>query len=207
LVNNTSGFNFTDAAGTSILNIDTSNQRVGIGVAASAKLHIHESSTAASGAIINTQATSSSYFSLDVRSGGTSRLYVRADGNIGIGTTSPSSLLTVGSTGGFQVDSSGNIIKIRGVTYSWPVADGTAGQVLTTNGAGQLSWTTVSGGGTPGGTDGAVQFNSAGGFGGDAGNFFWDNTNKMLGVGISTPSARIHSVSTSEQLRKIYSCF
>jgi hypothetical protein len=34
LVNNTSGFNFTNAAGTSILNIDTSNQRVGIGTTA-----------------------------------------------------------------------------------------------------------------------------------------------------------------------------
>ena len=32
-------------------------------------------------------------------------------------------------------------------TYTWPNADGTSGQVLTTNGTGTLSWTTVSGGG------------------------------------------------------------
>jgi hypothetical protein len=38
LVNNTSGFNFTNAAGTSILNIDTSNQRVGIGTTAPTSL-------------------------------------------------------------------------------------------------------------------------------------------------------------------------
>jgi hypothetical protein len=38
LVNNTSGFNFTNAAGTSILNIDTSNQRVGIGTSSPAYL-------------------------------------------------------------------------------------------------------------------------------------------------------------------------
>lgn len=32
-------------------------------------------------------------------------------------------------------------------TYTWPNADGTSGQVLTTNGTGALSWATVSGGG------------------------------------------------------------
>jgi len=36
-------------------------------------------------------------------------------------------------------------------TYSLPTADGTSGQVLTTNGTGALSWTTVSGGGGGGG--------------------------------------------------------
>lgn len=35
-------------------------------------------------------------------------------------------------------------------TYSLPPADGTSGQVLTTNGGGGLSWTTVSGSGTAG---------------------------------------------------------
>jgi hypothetical protein len=35
-------------------------------------------------------------------------------------------------------------------TYTWPNADGTSGQVLTTNGTGTLSWTTVSGSGTAG---------------------------------------------------------
>jgi hypothetical protein len=50
--------------------------------------------------LINTQATSSSYYALDVQGGGTSRLYVRADGNIGIGTTTPSYKLDVASGGG-----------------------------------------------------------------------------------------------------------
>ncbi|MCK6462992.1 MAG: tail fiber domain-containing protein [Candidatus Pacebacteria bacterium] len=34
----------------------------------------------------------------------------------------------------------------NGVEYKWPFSDGTANQVLATNGAGGLSWTTVSGG-------------------------------------------------------------
>jgi hypothetical protein len=41
---------------------------------------------------------------------------------------------------------------------------------------------------SPAGTTGAVQFNNAGAFGADSTNFFWDNTNKRLGVGTATPT-------------------
>jgi hypothetical protein len=57
-------------------------------------------------------------------------------------------------------------------TYQLPGADGTSGQVLTTNGSGALSWATVSGGGgggasnPPGGVTGNIQFNNNGSFGG-----------------------------------------
>lgn len=44
---------------------------------------------------------------------------------------------------------------------------------------------------TPGGANGAVQFNNAGTFGGDATNFFWDNTNKRLGIGIAAPTSSL----------------
>jgi Periplasmic copper-binding protein (NosD) len=40
---------------------------------------------------------------------------------------------------------------------------------------------------SPGGSTGAVQFNNAGSFGGDTNNFFWDITNKRLGIGTSSP--------------------
>jgi len=49
----------------------------------------------AHGLLINTTNTSTSTYALDVQSGGTSRLYVRADGNVGIGTTEPFSRLGV----------------------------------------------------------------------------------------------------------------
>lgn len=55
--------------------------------------------------------------------------------------------------------------------YTLPAADGTNGQVLQTNGAGAVSWATVSGGGgggTPGGSNTQIQFNDAGAFGGSA---------------------------------------
>ena len=47
-----------------------------------------------------------------------------------------------------------------------------------------------SGGGTPAPSNGYVQFNNASAFGGDA-NLFWDNTNKRLGIGTTTPGEKL----------------
>jgi hypothetical protein len=62
----------------------------------------------------------------------------------------------------------------------------TSGQVLKWNGSTWLPGTDLTGTASPGGSSGHVQFNNGGAFGGDA-NLFWDNTNKRLGVGITTP--------------------
>jgi len=53
-------------------------------------------------------------------------------------------------------------------TYQLPAADGTSGQVLSTNGSAVLSWATASGGGggTPGGSSGQLQYNNSSSFGG-----------------------------------------
>ena len=48
----------------------------------------------------------------------------------------------------------------------WPNADGAANQVLKTDGAGTLSFTDASSGGSPGGSDTQLQYNSGGSFGG-----------------------------------------
>jgi hypothetical protein len=45
---------------------------------------------------------------------------------------------------------------------------------------------------TPSGVSGAIQFSDGSAFASDATNFFWDNTNKRLGIGQSIPTARIH---------------
>ena len=60
--------------------------------------------------------------------------------NIGIGTTTPQSKLSVGSTSQFQVDSIGNIKKINNVPTSFPTAQGGNGQVLSNDGNGTLTW-------------------------------------------------------------------
>jgi hypothetical protein len=59
-------------------------------------------------------------------------------GNVGIGDTSPASLFTVGSGDLFQVDTNGDVVKLKNVTYSWPASN--ASGVLTNNGSGTLSW-------------------------------------------------------------------
>ena len=64
--------------------------------------------------------------------------------NIGVGTATPTSLFSVGTTSGFQVDTNGNIVSINGVGYSFPGTQaGGAGYALTNNGSGTLSWTAV----------------------------------------------------------------
>lgn len=66
------------------------------------------------------------------------------------------------------------------LTLNLPTADGTNGQVLTTNGSGSLGFTTASGGGSPGGAATNVQVNDgAGGFTGDA-SFTYSTTTHAL---------------------------
>ena len=66
-------------------------------------------------------------------------------GNVSIGTTSPGSRLDLKGTLRLSGSSSGYVgfapqAGAGSTTYTLPASDGTNGQVLTTNGAGQLSW-------------------------------------------------------------------
>jgi hypothetical protein len=108
------------------------NGNVGIGTTTpSVKLHVYESALDKSGVLINIATTSASYYSLNVQSAGTSRLYVRADGNVGIGTTTPA----------YKLDVNGDI-NVSGVYRK----GGTAG-VSVSCGSGQTpSGITISGG-------------------------------------------------------------
>jgi hypothetical protein len=46
---------------------------------------------------------------------------------------------------------------------------------------------------SPSGVSGAIQFSNGSAFSSDATNFFWDNTNKRLGVGTNAPTASIQA--------------
>jgi hypothetical protein len=65
-------------------------------------------------------------------------------GNVGIGTAAPGQAFDV--YGKFQVNSSGNAVKINNVSYNWPAAQGAANSYLKNDGAGNLSWVQLYGG-------------------------------------------------------------
>jgi len=74
------------------------------------------------------------------------RMYINSIGNVGIGTATPASKLSVGSSSEFQVNSTGDIIKINNVITTFPSSQGAANSVLTNNGSGTLTWAASSGG-------------------------------------------------------------
>lgn len=84
------------------------------------------------------------------------------------------------------------------VTFILPATAGTAGQYLQTNGSGGLAWATVtggSGGGTsnpPGGSDGYIQYNSGGSFGGSS-SLTYDSNTDIVSVSNLTASVNLTS--------------
>ena len=118
---------------------------------------------------------------LELQSGGVTGITVNGPNVTVAGTiTSTGGLsspvtVTGNSTAGAEIrlpedtDNGSNYVAIKApnalaanVTFTLPTADGTNGQYLQTNGAGQLAFASVS----PGGTTGQVQYNNSGAFGG-----------------------------------------
>lgn len=78
---------------------------------------------------------------------------VLKNGNVGLGTTGPGSTLDVKGTIRLSGSTSGYVAfapaaAAGSTTYTLPAADGTAGQFLSTNGSGVLSWGSAAGSGT-----------------------------------------------------------
>ncbi len=70
----------------------------------------------------------------------TERMRIDSGGNVGIGTTNPQAQFAVGTTSQFQINSTGNIIKLNNVTTSFPSSQGAANSLLQNNGSGTLVW-------------------------------------------------------------------
>ena len=151
---------------------------------------------------------------------------------LGIGNTSPTSALSVGSSSQFQVDSSGAIVAATGISSSGTVhfsglsasslvatdssknlvslADGTSGQCLLSQGTGVApAWGScgISAIGSTVGsaTQGSIFFTGTSGtLAQDNAQLFWDATDNRLGLGTDTPAAKLDVVNTTEQLRLGY---
>ncbi|RLJ04402.1 MAG: hypothetical protein DRP18_04760, partial [Candidatus Aenigmatarchaeota archaeon] len=104
--------------------------------------------------------------------------------NVGIGTESPNELLTVEGVLSLDETTAPSSTSDYGKLY---VKSSDSKLYFMDDGGIEHDLTA----GTPGGNDGAVQFNSSGSFGGDENNLFWDNTNKRLGIGTASPGAKL----------------
>ncbi len=130
------------------------------------------------------------------------RMRIRESGEVGIGNAGVAgSLFSVGASNQFQVSTTGDIIRIKNIPYSWPNANSSG--FLSNDGSGNLSWASsaslVSGSG---------QSNSVAIW--DATNnltssvaFVWDIMNKRLGVGLTNPLFPLH-VESSMDRRSAY---
>lgn len=99
--------------------------------------------------IWNTYTAASKAFAFNkVNANGSSSefLTIMSSGNVGIGNTNPSEMLSVGVNQSFQVNSTGNIKKINNVTTSFPTTQGAVNTYLKNDGSGNLSWAEVNGG-------------------------------------------------------------
>jgi hypothetical protein len=104
------------------------------------------------------------------------------------GSPHPSSLLTLNSTSqGFLIPrmTTSQRTNIPTPATGLMVYDTDLNQIQVFNG----TWGSLGGG--VAGSNGQVQFNNNGAFGGSA-NLFWDNANLYLGVGTNAPQAKLH---------------
>ncbi len=152
--------------------------------------------------------------SIEFWTAGLFRMRVNRAGNVGIGTTDPVNKLEVvggaiaagsqsttvaGEVRFYDLGASGNnFVAFRApsslatnLTWTLPASLGTAGQVLSTDAAGSLSWVN-GGGGSAAGSTGHVQFNNGGAFAASA-NLFWNNGSSRLGIGTATPSESLET--------------
>jgi hypothetical protein len=163
------------------------------GVGIGGELHVGNSLTVASGLTV-----SESGASITGNSSVTGTFYV----------TSTTSLRTRAELRFNDTDNS-NYVGFRApnnltvnTTYQLPTADGTSGQVLSTNGSGVLSWVTGGTGGGGGGSanpigaDKSVQYNNNGSFGGQN-TFTYDTTSDTVSLSNLTANGTVDGASTA----------
>ena len=107
---------------------------------------------------------------------------------------------TVSASKAVIADSNKDVTGFRNVTATGIVdavnfkvngGQGSDGQVLTSTGSGVAWEDATGGGGSPGGSDGQIQYNNGSAFGG-ASDLHYDDGNDRLGIGTTSPGAKFH---------------
>lgn len=102
------------------------------------------------------------------------------------GTFSGTQIFVNGATFSANISAPNIVNSVNGITGSVNIAAG-SNITITPSGNTLTIASTASGGGSPAGTTGSVQFNTGTAFGGSTG-FIWDNTNQRLGIGLTAPT-------------------
>lgn len=104
-----------------------------------------------------------------------------------VGTVSASDAIQVGASSLTCAASINGAIRWNSAVKSIDVCRDTTWTSLSSN---------TTAGGSPAGSTGDIQFNTAGSFDADTGKLYWDKVNDELGVGTSEPSATLHATGT-----------
>lgn len=135
-----------DVSGTISINgvpvINTLNNNTGIW--ANFRVLSNDSTAVQDGMYINFNSTGGAGANLRFyASGTTERMRIDAStGHVGIGTSAPTDRLSVGASSEFRVNSTGNLVRINNVAYSWPSSANppTVDTFLSSDGSGNLTW-------------------------------------------------------------------
>jgi hypothetical protein len=126
--------------------------------------------------------------------------YVGGDIRLGGGSGNPNLLkfyeknsLPNLSDSNFVAFKAPNVLSAN-TTYTLPTADGTSNQVLTTNGSGSLSWSTISTG-ISGATGRLPYYNTSTSL--DTTGMYWSVGNKAIGINFPNPAATLQIKGTS----------
>lgn len=113
-------------------------------------------------------------------------------GRLGLGTTNPQSMLSVGPSSQFRVSSTGDLARINNVGYTFPSSQaGGSNYILSNNGSGVLSWSAI---GTIGGVSGTGTANYIPVFNSTSNvvDSILYQTSNSIGVGTTNPQNTMH---------------
>ncbi|MEP7321113.1 MAG: hypothetical protein ABI761_04300 [Saprospiraceae bacterium] len=136
-LSNTSGFNNSAFGNNSLLSNIIGDDNTALGFGADVALGDLINATAIGAHAFVADSNSMVLGSINGINGATSNVHV------GIGTTTPENTLSIGLTSQFQVNDTGNIVKLNKIPTNFPSVQGAVNTFLRNDGNGNLTWVPV----------------------------------------------------------------